>query len=459
MSEAHDGLGNRISACAPETAAAIADFVGGFLNYEPRAVNVLKAAAADPGSALANAYAGVLLMLGEGMEFPARAREFLSRAEAAPAGDRREAGVTAMLKAWIDDDLPGALRIIEEVVADHPTDLALVKLHQYMDLNRGDFPAMLRVVRQVEPHNPELPQLHAMKAFAYEQCHLLDKAEASGWRALEMKADEPWAQHALAHVMITQGRIDEGAQFMAAAAPGWAGLNSFMYTHNWWHLGLFYLSQGRGQAVLDIYDKHVWTQDRTYSQDQVGAVALLARLEFAGVDVGERWRDLGDWLAVRADDVVLPFLSIQYLLGLARAGRPEADALMAAIERRAGQAPAHERRAWAEAALPAAQGILAFAREDYGRAAERMGAALPRLVEVGGSHAQRDLFEQIFLQATLKAGRLGLAQQILEVRRGFDPDGAPLNRVLAQVYDALDLPDLAAEAAARARRTQERHAY
>lgn len=51
-------------------------------------------------------------------------------------------------------------------------------------------------------------------AFTYEQCHLLDKAERSAWRALESKSEsraEPWAQHALAHVMLTEKRIDEGA--------------------------------------------------------------------------------------------------------------------------------------------------------------------------------------------------------------------------------------------------------
>ena len=41
----------------------------------------------------------------------------------------------------------------------------------------------------------------------------------------------------------------------------------------------------------------------------------------------------------RAEDVEQPFLSVQYLYGLARAGRPEANRLMAAIRQRADQAP------------------------------------------------------------------------------------------------------------------------
>ena len=48
-------------------------------------------------------------------------------------------------------------------------------------------------------------------------------------------------------------------------------------------------------------------------------------MEIAGIDVGERWQDLGEHLVARAHDTVLPFLSMQYLYGLARAGRVQAE--------------------------------------------------------------------------------------------------------------------------------------
>lgn len=458
MSEPRDYLGGAVSPGDPETLAAIDDFIGGFLAYEPRAVKILKAADADAESALANAYAGVLHMLGESMGSRAGAARYLARAEAAPHANGREKAAIAFLKAWVADDVDLALRVCDEAVEAVPVDLAMVKLSQYHSLNRGDFPAMLRITDKALEANRAVPQIHGMRAFAYEQCHLLEDAEATAREALHLELKEPWAQHALAHVMLTQGRIDEGAEFMTAASDTWTGLNSFMHTHNWWHLALFHLSHGRGDLVLDIYDRQCWTQDRTYSQDQIGAVSLLARLEFAGVDVGDRWASVAEHLATRADDVVLPFLSLQYLLGLARAGRPEAEALMGAIERHAVEAPVHSKQAWAEAALPAAQGIMALERGDNALAVERLGAALPRLIEVGGSHAQRDLFDQLFLEAVMRDGRHASAQQILEIRRGFDPDGVPLNRTLARVYDALGLADLAARAADRAQRTQERHA-
>ena len=62
------------------------------------------------------------------------------------------------------------------------------------------------------------------------------------------------------------------------------------------------------------------------------------------------------------------------------------------------------------------------------------------------------------LAALLRSRQWTAAQQMLEQRRGFDPDGVPLNRDLARVYEALDLPTLAAQAAARADRTEKAHA-
>jgi tetratricopeptide (TPR) repeat protein len=438
---------------AGATLAAVDDFVGGFLGYEERMLNVLAAADAEPGHCLANAYAGMIWMFLESPEAPARAAAYLARARAAAAGaTARERGNVALLEAWAADDVERATRVAGEVVAAHPRDLAVVKLHQYFDFNRGRCASMLRVALAALPHAGDVPQLHGMAAFAYEQCHLLDEAESCARQALAMRRREPWAQHALAHVALTRGTIREGLAFLESVRDTWGGLTSFMYTHNWWHLALFYLSEGREREALAAYDDHVWARDRAYSQDQVGAVSLLARLELAGVDVGDRWRALGEHLAPRAADVVQPFLTMQYLYGLARAGRPEADALLDAVRRHAATAPEAVRAAWAEVALPACEGLLAHARGDCATTRRRLGPALARMLEIGGSHAQRDLFEQVYLDATIRCGELGLAQQMLERRRAHEPDGVPPNRALAEVYARLGLPGEAARAASRARR-------
>lgn len=443
-----DHLGNPVSSAAG--LAGVDDFVAGFIGYHPRAANVLAAAEAEPGAVLANVFAGMLWMFLESPEAPAKAARFIARAETASGqANARERGHLAVLGAWSVGEMPRAIRAAEEVLAAHPRDLVALKLAQYFHFNRGDAPAMLRAAARVAATNRARAPFQAMLAFAYEQCHLLAEAEAAARAALEIDIREPWAHHALAHVMLTQGRIAEGRAFLEAMSPHWAGLNSFMSTHNWWHLALFRLSEGDAAAVCEIYDRHVWGIDPGYSQDQVGAVSLLARMEFAGIDVGLRWSGLAPHLAARAADTVEPFLTIQYLYGLARANSPQADDLMRAVVARAGAAPPDSRAAWAEVALPACEAVLAFLRDDPATAVARLQRALPRMAEIGGSHAQRDLFEQLLIAALMRAGRDAAAQQMLELRRRADPGGVPLNRLLAQVYDRLGLPEEAEKALAR----------
>jgi hypothetical protein len=450
-----DYLGNQVSVQRDATLRAVDDFIDAYLAYEARAEGILVAADADPGSCLANVYAGLLWMLLEAPAGARRAAKYLTAAErAAPSATHREQLNTAMLRSWVDGDLAQTLRLCDRISDDFPRDLAIVKTHQYLEFNRGNSPEMLRVALKAAAAAAEIPYVHGMSAFAYEECHLLGEAESEARTALEMKREEPWAQHALAHVFLARGLIDEGARFLEGAADTWGELNSFMVTHIWWHLTLFYLSQGHDQRVLELYDRHCWGIAKDYSQDQIGAVSLLARFEIAGIDVGPRWQDLARHLASRTHDTLQPFLTLQYLYGLARAGRPEADTLLESVRQFAETAPPFTREVWRDVALPGCEGLYAYARGDYPKAWGHLAASVPRMVEAGGSHAQRDLFEQILLDTAVKDRRLTCAQQMLELRRGADPNGAPLNRSLAEVYDKLGLPHLAQQARIRAQRAR-----
>lgn len=447
---AFDLLGNPVSSTSAATLAGIDDFVDGFLAYERKAAHVLAAADADASSVLANIYAGFSWMFLEAAGAKQSATTYLQRAlGASTSANRRELMLLRQLERWIADDVPMVQSIGDQIVSEFPTDLASVKLHQYFSFNRGDARGMLRIARMAEAANADNAHLHGMLAFGLEQMNDIPAAEHSARRALALKEKEPWAQHALAHVMLSTGRVREGEVFLADASRTWVGLNSFMYTHNWWHKALFDISLGDTAAVFAAYDQHVWGIEKDYSQDQVGAVSLLARMEVAGLDVGDRWQDVADHMAGRARDTIQPFLTLQYLYGLARAEREEADELMRAVTDKAATRDAFDAVVWRDVALPAARGVLAHARGHYAEAARDLSVALPRMSEIGGSHAQRDLFGQLLLDAQIKTGNWSVARDMLEMRRTWDPDGIPVNRALTIVYTNLGLDREAAEAAAR----------
>ncbi|GAB5468683.1 MAG: tetratricopeptide repeat protein [Rhodospirillales bacterium] len=445
-----DWLGNSVTVESAETLKGIDAFLEGFLSYETKAMEIVAAADGDRDCAIANAYAAMLMMFMESPEAPNLARPYLDRAEAAaPHASRREQMDIAAIRAWVDNDMPRAIRLSREIAAEWPHDLAIVKSCQYHAFNLGDAPAMLSIAEPVAKHNIELPYMHGLLAFAYEQCNLIDEAERAARRAIALKRKEPWAHHALAHVMLTQGRTEESREFMEEMSETWTDLNSFMVTHNWWHLSLNYIGLGQAERALELFDREVWGVWKEYSQDQIGAVSLLLRLELAGAQVGDRWAELADHLAARTQDFVQPFLTMQYLYGLARAGRSEADTLMTNLRGFVAEAPAFVAPAWRQVALPACEGLLAHARGQHPTVLDRLGVALPRMMEIGGSHAQRDLFDQVLLDSLIKTDHRVAAQQALEHRRGFDPLDVPTNRALVDIYQALDLPREAAKAEAR----------
>ncbi|MFS2167579.1 tetratricopeptide repeat protein, partial [Variovorax sp. Varisp62] len=351
-----DSLGNALTLDEAASLPLVDDFVMGFISSEARAVNLLAAADTD-ASPIVQAYCATLHLFAESSEAAANARPFLVKARAGAAhATPREQRYIAAVEAWAEGDIARAIALHAEQAREHPRDLVSVKLGQYHCFNTGDCPGMLRLALAVLPHAADVPYVHGMAAFGYEQCHLMREAEASARRAIAMCRKEPWAHHALAHVMLTEGRLSEGLAFMESVSDTWTGLNSFMVTHNWWHVALFLIDLGRDADALAVYDEHAWGVVKDYSQDQIGAVSLLARLELAGIDVGARWDDVAGYLLQRQADHVLPFLDLQYLYGLARAGRPEAEVLLRNIVAFAPHAPASTRAAWQRVCVPAAHG-------------------------------------------------------------------------------------------------------
>lgn len=438
-----DPFGNPISVSDTTSRRLIDDFASGFLACESTAANLVTEGH-DDDAPLFQAYAAALQMFAETGDAPAAARPHIERARAGAASvTQREGRFIEAVAAWVEGNMRRAVQLHEEQARDFPRDLVSVKLGQYHCFNLGDCAGMLRLGLAALPHAADVPQVHGMVAFGFEQCHRLREAEASARRAIAMQRKEPWAHHALAHVMLTEGRLREGLAFMEDVSETWTGLNSFMVTHNWWHLALFLIDLGRADEALSVHDRHCWGVAKAYSQDQIGAVSLLARLELAGQDVGERWTELGSYLAQHTQDQVLPFLDLQYLYGLARAGRPEADALLARIEAFAPQAPEASRHAWQKVCVPAAHGLVAHARGDFKKAAEALGTALPRMIEIGGSHAQRDLFGQIHVDALVRSGEarhLAQALDVVQPQRNGQPESLRLARLADAIHAGLGLP-------------------
>jgi hypothetical protein len=401
---------------------AIDHYLGNCLDTAERVADTLKA---DPGFVMGHVLKGDLTMLISNVAYLPNVAKAIAAAEAgAAAATPREQAHLDALKAWHGGHEGRAIDIWAGILAEHPTDLLAMRLSHFALFWRGDAPRMRALAgAAVKGWDPALPGYGfalGMLSFGHEETGDYREAERLGREAVERNRGDTWATHAVAHVMEMQGRHRDGIVWLEGLAPAWAERNNFVF-HLWWHRALYHLELGEGATVLDLYDRRVrplesavvLKQPDMYIDVQ-NAVSLLWRMEAAGLDVGHRWTELAEKAEKRIGDHLLIFTLPHFMMALAADGRDEAAARMLATMRDFGARGASDlAKTVGEVAVPLSEAVLAHRRGDYARAIALITPIRDQIVRLGGSHAQRDLFTQILLDAALRAGDTSRARDIL----------------------------------------------
>jgi tetratricopeptide (TPR) repeat protein len=387
----------------------------------------------DPGFVMGQCLrAALAVMAAEKAALPILATSVQAAEAAAGGANARERGHIAAARAWLDGDLERAVALYGAVLFDYPRDSLAVQVSQVADFYLGHT-AMLRdrIARVLPAWDEGVPgysYILGMHAFGLEETGDYGRAEAAGRRAIELQPRDPWAAHAVAHVMEMQGRTADGIEWLNATSPHWSPDNGFAY-HNWWHLALFHLDRGEIDRVLALYDGAVRPRPSTVVLEMIDASALLWRLHLRGVDVGERWAELAGAWDSAAEGAYYAFNDVHATMALVGAGR-EQDALnaLARVERRAGEGGTNGMMC-RDVAVPLCRGLIAFGRGDWRRAVEAMLEAQPIAHRFGGSHAQRDVIALTAIEAALRGGQQGVARALAAERLALKPD-SPANRML-----------------------------
>ncbi len=447
----------------PGGASAYDDALSQFLDYELAAGPVLKQVVADhPDLVMASVLRGAMMLM---VEASGTQRSVSAMATALLNGRSmtgRERGHVTALTAWAAGDLRGAAQQWDRILADEPLDLLALKLHHYTTFWTGRATALRSTVDGVRPFwdeaTPGFDHVIGMQAFALNECGRYEEAGRIGRLAVDRNREDLWSIHAVAHSLEMLGDHKAGVEFfdeLTVAAHGdlWATKNPFR-GHLWWHAALFPYGAGLHDQVLALYDERIVPSSTDFYLDIQNRVSLLARLELAGVDVGDRWGELGQHAVDRTGDHVLTFTDVHCCLALARTGRlDELERYLASLTEhrtaRLTREPAID-TADLDIAIPLGHGLL---HDAAGRQIEAAAIVLPlrdELAPIGGSHAQRDLFEMEIVDMVRRAGDNQMARQLLAARTGRWPDHEPTWRRYANVLAATGADDRAAAATARA---------
>jgi len=290
-----------------------------------------EALAADPKFVMGHCLrAGMLVTCSEKGALPL-ARASVEAVESVwHAANERERGHIAAARAWIDGDLEGATDGYGAILHDHPRDTLALQLAHLGDFFLGRSGMLRDRVAQVLPHwSADIPgygYVLGMHAFGLEETAHYARAEETGQRALALNPRDPWAVHAVAHVMEMQGRLTDGIAWLTTREADWAPDNAFAY-HNWWHLALYHLDLGDVARVLEIYDRQVRPHGSAVVLEMIDATALLWRLYLRGADVGNRWHELAAAWEPLAEDAHYAFNDVHAMMAFVADGREPAALL------------------------------------------------------------------------------------------------------------------------------------
>jgi hypothetical protein len=317
----------------------------------------------------------------------------------------------------------------------HPHDAVAFRLAHFVNFWLGRPQDMVASVERLLPQwsqdVPGYSMLLGCRCFALEESGNYLGAEASGRRAIELDPGDLWAAHAIAHVMESQGRRSEGIQWLTTLAPNWEGSHNLQH-HLWWHCALFKHEQGDQAGALELYDTRFRNLEAPLTLaapdvyiDVQNAASMLFRLQRLGVDVGNRWEELADKAEARIGDCVSAFTLPHWMMALTATGRTAAaqrmiEAMRAFANGRGTVAPIVR-----DYALPIAEAQLALAAGRHAEAVALMRPAIGGMYRMGGSHAQQDVLEQLFVDAALKAGSIAdirLALERVAGRRAIPPE-------------------------------------
>lgn len=417
---------------ASETAAAAFDHaIDGYLCYRadlPGRMDALLAADGDFG--LAHTLKGYLILMGFRADTLGYARATLAQARRCP-GTVREAMHADALAWWLDGCPERAVAVWDQVLNDHPHDILAFRLAHFVNFWGGRAEAMLASVRSVERHwaaaVPGYGSVLACRCFALEEAGHYLEAENAGREAVRLDPTDLWAAHGVAHVLEMTGRRLEGIAWVEGLESQWDGSNNLKH-HLWWHQSLYHLEMGDFARVLALYDAGYRDLAAPLTGlapdlyiDVQNAASMLYRLGRQGVDTGSRWAELADKAEARIGDCLSAFTLPHWMMALAATGRDAAAEAMLCGMRdfAAGTQPLAE--LVRDVALPVTQAVLA---NGQGRHADEVAAMRPVLGEMyrmGGSHAQQDVLEQVFLDSALKAGSDCDARMVMERVAGRHP--------------------------------------
>jgi hypothetical protein len=428
-----DIFGNDVSLTSLSAQKSWDDMQLGFLAHSASTPNHLASVLEqEPNFALGHAVKGLFyIMLGrrELLQIASEALVIARHGLLVTQANHREVNFVKALEHWLNKKPLAARACMEENLRVAPQDVLSIKISHAISFILGDAKFMRASIEAVLPtltsNHAGYGYVKGCHAFALEETGDYERAVVAGAEGMSFASDDAWGLHAVAHVFDMTANAKAGIAWLENKETAWAHCNNFRY-HVWWHKALMHLDQGDVGTVFQLYDAEIRSNKTDDYRDISNATSLLCRLGLDGINVGNRWEELAAVSENRTEDGCLVFADLHYLLALMGGNRATAiQTIVTRLHKDSAVAAGTEDATKPISGPKAAAGLVAFGEGNYQLAFQNLTAARRDLFHIGGSHAQRDVFDRLTIDSGIRSGNLDAAKAVLDDRlakRGGNED-------------------------------------
>ena len=203
--------------------------------------------------------------------------------------------------------------------------------------------------------------------------------------------------HVMAHRMLDEERYELGHQLLGAWLDSHDGAGSD-WTHLQWHMAVFEIAVGKWERAFARFEREILPVAISSDDALTDAPAMLWRLWLAAPRAVELpWEPLRARAVRNLGKSRGPYVELHCLLAIA--GARDLETLDEWL--RLGR---HRKDPRTRLLTELVRGLRAFAASDYALASVELEGVVSKISELGGSHAQNLLFEEIAAYCAELAG-------------------------------------------------------
>lgn len=333
-----------------------------------------------------------------------------------------ERSFVALATATADDGMWSAFDGWQRHAESFAGDLLAFEMASFLVTTSTDRDMLGRVdelVRRATQAVGEHVTVLGFEAMLGQEQGRLDEAHRLASRCLELDPAGSDGAHPMAHVYFDSGDHAAGVEFL----DGWLPITDqeVVFRHHLvWHAALHELELGRPDAALERYRECGGTRGPSD-----GTSLLWRLLGHIAHGTDPVTPTMAEVVAPLTDGAPFTFVGAHVVLGLATA--EDADGL----RRYAATAEGFAAPGAAEILPDLARGFAAYVEGDHTVASDLLLGRADDIERLGGSHAQREVFEDTLIHSLTHAGRLPEAAARIQARLDRRPspiDSALLNR-------------------------------